>query len=364
MFTWGLLATAMMFVRTPLEFNILRFLLGVAEAGFFPGVLYYLTLWFPAGMRARAVSRFYIALPLSSTLMGSLAGWLLSLWGKFGLAGWQWLFLLEGLPSVLFSGVILWALPDGPGKAKWLTADEKAWLQRQLEADGARAHLGHGAGVREALLSPKVWRIGLFFFCALTCSYAYQFSAPAMLQAATGWNVAKVGYLVAGFGVAGALAMLLNGAHSDRLRERRMHCVIPCVVMAAAFLDRRLRGLGMAYRDGSGTELCGVHVHAGTRARGSHGVPRRARGGRGDCGHEHHHHVQWIRGAVLDGTDEGSDRKLPGGAARAGIAQPVGGRGDVGLDAKPGAASRGVGQAGGGVGLRAPDPLTAPAATA
>jgi MFS transporter, ACS family, tartrate transporter len=244
MFTWGLLAAAMMFVRTPLEFNVLRFLLGVAEAGFFPGVLYYLTLWFPAEMRARAVSRFYIALPLSSTLMGSLAGWLLSLGGKFGLAGWQWLFLLEGLPSVLFSGVILWTLPDGPGKAKWLTEEEKAGLQRQLVADGARAHLGHGAGVRQALLSPQVWMIGLFFFCALTCSYAYQFSAPAMLQAAAGWNVAKVGYLVAGFGVAGALAMLLNGAHSDRRRERRMHCVIPCVVMAAAYLTAGYAGRG------------------------------------------------------------------------------------------------------------------------
>ena len=252
MFTWGLLAAAMMFVRTPLEFYGLRFLLGVAEAGFFPGVIYYLTLWFPAEMRARAVSRFYIALPLSSTLMGSLAGWLLGLAGKFGLAGWQWLFLVEGLPSVLFSGVILWTLPDGPGKAKWLTADEKTWLRRQLDADGARAHLGHSAGVMKALLSPKVWMMGLFFFCALTCSYAYQFSAPAMLQAATGWNVARVGYLVAGFGVAGTVAMLLNGIHSDRTRERRMHCVVPCVVMAASFLVAGSSGRGWLTATGLG----------------------------------------------------------------------------------------------------------------
>ena len=244
MFTWGLLAGAMMFVRTPLEFYVLRFLLGMAEAGFFPGVIYYLTLWFPADMRARAVSRFYIALPLSSTLMGSLAGWLLGMGGKLGLAGWQWLFLLEGLPSVVFSGVILWALPDGPEKAKWLSADEKAWLTDRLEADAGRAHLGHGAGVLQALMSPKVWTVGLFFFCALTCTYAYQFSAPAMLQGATGWSVAKVGYLVAGFGAAGALAMLLNGAHSDRTRERRMHIVIPCVLMAASFLTSGWSGWG------------------------------------------------------------------------------------------------------------------------
>jgi ACS family tartrate transporter-like MFS transporter len=244
MFTWGLVAAAMMFVRTPWDFNLLRFLLGVAEAGFFPGVIYYLTLWFPASMRARAVSRFYIALPLSSTVMGSLAGYLLGLGGKLGLAGWQWLFLLEGLPSIVFSGVILWALPDGPERVKWLTSDEKTWLKRQLEADGERAHLGHGAGVLQALLSPKVWMIGLYFFCALTCNYAYQFSAPAMLQNATGWNVARVGYLVAGFGAAGALAMLLNGAHSDLRRERRMHCVLPCVLMAAAFLTASYSGWG------------------------------------------------------------------------------------------------------------------------
>src|SRR6202789_1729210 len=132
MFTWGLLAAAMMFVRTPIEFNVMRFLLGIAEAGFYPGVIYYLMLWFPARMRARAVSRFYIALPLSSVVMGALAGWLLGLGGKLGLAGWQWLLLIEGLPAVLFSFVILKLLPDCPATAAWLEPDEKAWLQQQI----------------------------------------------------------------------------------------------------------------------------------------------------------------------------------------------------------------------------------------
>lgn len=236
MLTWGLLATAMMFVRTPLEFYALRLLLGIAEAGFFPGVVYYLMLWFPARMRARAVSRFYIALPLSSTLMGSLAGWLLGLDGRLGLAGWQWLFLVEGVPSVLFSVVILRLLPDNPAQARWLSAPEKAWLQGQLDADGAQALLGHQAGVLKALLSPQVWMIGLFFFCALTCSYGYGFSAPAILLGATGWSVSQVGYLVAALGIAGAGAMLWNGAHSDRRNERRMHCIVPCVIMAAGYL--------------------------------------------------------------------------------------------------------------------------------
>ena len=236
MFTWGLLAAAMLFVRTPLEFNVLRFLLGVAEAGFFPGVIYYLTLWFPARMRARAVSRFYIALPLSSVAMGSLAGWLLGLGGKLGLSGWQWLFLVEGLPTAVFSLVILKMLPDGPAKATWLTAQEKAWLEGQLKADGEKAHLGHSAGVARALLEPKVWMIGAYFFFALITSYAYSFSAPAILQGATGWSVTKVGFLVACFGLVGAAGMLVNSAHSDRRDERALHCIVPCLVMAAGFL--------------------------------------------------------------------------------------------------------------------------------
>ena len=234
MLTWGLLAAAMLFVRSPWQFYSLRLLLGVAEAGFFPGVIYYLMLWFPARMRARAVSRFYIALPLGSVVMGALAGWLMGLDGTFGLKGWQWLFLVEGMPAVLFSFVILAWLPDRPEQARWLTETEKAWLDRQLESDSERAHLGHGAGTLRALLSPKVWMIGAFFFCMLTCNYALSFTMPAILQAVTGWSIADVGYMVAGFGVSGAAGMLLGGSNSDRTGERLLHCIIPCCVMGAS----------------------------------------------------------------------------------------------------------------------------------
>jgi ACS family tartrate transporter-like MFS transporter len=236
MLTWGLLAAAMMFVRTPWQFYGVRLLLGMAEAGFFPGVLYYLTLWFPASMRARAVSRFYIALPLSSVLMGAVAGWLMGLQGTLGLAGWQWLFLVEGLPAALFSFVFLWILPDGPMQAQWLTAEERMWLKRQLDQDSSHAHLGHEAGVMQALLSPKVWMIGAYFLCALTANYAYYFSAPVILQEATGWSVTNVGFLIAGFGLAGAAGMLMNGAHSDQTGERAFHCIIPCIIMGAGYL--------------------------------------------------------------------------------------------------------------------------------
>jgi MFS transporter, ACS family, tartrate transporter len=236
MLTWGLLAAAMMFVRTPWQFYGVRLLLGMAEAGFFPGVIYYLTLWFPAKMRARAVSRFYIALPLSSVLMGAVAGCLMGLQGTLGLAGWQWLFLVEGLPAALFSFVFLWMLPDRPMQAEWLTVEERMWLKRQLDEDSSHAHLGHEAGVMQALLSPKVWMIGAYFLCALTANYAYYFSAPVILQEATGWSVTNVGFLIAGFGLAGAAGMLLNGAHSDRTGERAFHCIIPCIIMGAGYL--------------------------------------------------------------------------------------------------------------------------------
>src|SRR5271165_259930 len=121
MFTWGLLAIGMMFVKTPVQFYGMRFLLGMAEAGFFPGVVFYLMQWFPAEMRARTMSRFYVSLPLSSAVMGALAGALLNLQGKLGLAGWQWLFLVEGIPPVVLGVVFLIFRPDNPAKAKWLT---------------------------------------------------------------------------------------------------------------------------------------------------------------------------------------------------------------------------------------------------
>ena len=131
--------------------------------------------------------------------------------------------------------MILFMLPDSPGDAAWLNDAEKSWLQAQLAADGDRAHLGHDATALQALLSPKVWMIGLYFFGMLTCSYAYGFSAPAILQAVTGWGVAHVGYLVAAFGVAGAASMLLLSASSDRMGERRLHCIVPCLITGAGF---------------------------------------------------------------------------------------------------------------------------------
>lgn len=236
MITWGLLAAGMLFVRTPGQFYAMRFLLGMAEAGFFPGVIYYLMLWFPLSVRARTISRFYIALPLSSVVMGGLAGWLLGLNGKGGLSGWQWLFLVEGLPAVAMSGVFWFLLPDKPADAKWLTAPERDWLLGELKSEAERFD---GAGqhrVGTALKNPRIWVLGAFQMVMLGCNYAFTFSAPAIVQRATGWSVGAVGWTIAGFGMIGAAGMLAGAWSSDRLRERYWHAIVPAIAMAGSFL--------------------------------------------------------------------------------------------------------------------------------
>jgi MFS transporter, ACS family, tartrate transporter len=234
LFTWGLLAIAMMFVKTPLQFYTVRFLLGMAEAGFFPGVVFYLMQWFPPNMRARAISRFYISFPLSSAFMGAIAGALLNLQGRLGLAGWQWLFLVEGLPALLLSIVFFVWLPDTPADAPWLTPDERRWLLHQIESDAASG--GHCDNVGRALLDSRVWLIGIVFLCMLGCSYAYIFSAPAILLKLTGFSITNVGFLISGINLVSALGMILNAQHSDRTGERYWHVIIAFLVIGVAFL--------------------------------------------------------------------------------------------------------------------------------
>jgi MFS transporter, ACS family, tartrate transporter len=236
MITWGILAMGMMFVKTPVEFYIVRFLLGMSEAGFFPGVVYYLSQWFPANARARTVSRFYVALPLSSVFMGGLAGALLSLQGRLGLAGWQWLFLAEGLPAVLLSAVFFFFLPNTPADAKWLAAEERDWLLDRLRADNSAIGEPHAEGALSAIFNPRVWQLGLFLLCLYIGYYAFTFSAPVIIQQVTGLSNTNVGFLVAIMGVLGALGMWLNGHHSDRVRERYLHIAVPYLLMAAAFV--------------------------------------------------------------------------------------------------------------------------------
>jgi ACS family tartrate transporter-like MFS transporter len=236
MFTWGLLAAGMMFVKTPIQFYVMRFLLGAAEAGFFPGVVFYLMQWFPADQRGRAISRFYVALPLSSVVMGSVAGALLNLHGRLGLAGWQWLFLVEGLPAVVLSVILLMRLPDSPARAAWLTDEERTWIHARLAIDKAALGPDTDHSLTRALLDPRVWQLGICNLCILGCNYAFTLSAPAVIQGATQWSPTHVGYAVAFAASLGAFAMVFTGWHSDRRRERHVHTMVPLMLMAAAFV--------------------------------------------------------------------------------------------------------------------------------
>ena len=231
--TWGILAMLMARVRTPLEFYGLRLLLGAAEAGFFPGVLYYLTLWFPAGMRARAISRFYVALPLSTAIMGSVAGALLGMQGKAGLAGWQWLFLIEGLPAILLSGVFLRFLPDRPADAAWLQPQERREIDAALAAETVQAAFSAG---NSPLRDARVWLFGLANTVMLAVLYAFTFSAPILFAGLTHWSVRSVGNFISAMGLVGVVAMVGNGWHSDRTGERFWHAAIPGFLQALAFL--------------------------------------------------------------------------------------------------------------------------------
>jgi MFS transporter, ACS family, tartrate transporter len=235
MLTWGVLAIGMMFVRTPLQFYGMRFLLGAAEAGFFPGIIYYLTHWFPSAHRGRAITRFYIAWPISQVVMGALAGALLSLEGRLGLSGWQWLFLVEGLPAVLMSAVFLFLLPDSPALAKWLSVEEKHWLAKRLAADVEALGPQNDHNIFRALLNPLVLLLAMVNFLVLGSWYAFTLSAPELLDQATHLGATRVGYLVSGAGALAGVAMLLNGWLSDRNRERYIHLLIPMVLMAIAY---------------------------------------------------------------------------------------------------------------------------------
>jgi MFS transporter, ACS family, tartrate transporter len=236
MFTWGLLAMSMLLVHTPMQFYVMRFLLGSAEAGFFPGLIFYLTQWFPAEQRARSISRFYVAFPLSSALMGAVAGALLHLNGHLGLAGWQWLFLLEGLPAVVLGVVFLLRLPDGPADAPWLTADERDWILHRIRQEQAAVTAGHEDSWRVWMREPRFWAMVCFYFCIITATYSYSLYAPAILTQLTHLGANAIGFLISAASLLGAVAMIANASHSDRVRERYLHIAIPFVLVAIAYL--------------------------------------------------------------------------------------------------------------------------------
>jgi MFS transporter, ACS family, tartrate transporter len=236
MITWGLISVAMLFARNATTFYVLRFLLGVAEAGFLPGIIYYLTYWYPRSSRARAVSWFMAAIPLSIVIGGPLAGVLLSMNGLFGLAGWQWLFLLEGAPAVILGIVVLFYLTDTPDKAHWLAPAERAWLSECIRSEHAHAKARHGVDLRRALLHPTVWQLAFVMFACQCGSYGLTYWVPQIVKGVSGLSDLQVGFLSALPYLAAALGMVFIGWNSDRTGERFAHIAVPCVIAAIGFI--------------------------------------------------------------------------------------------------------------------------------
>ena len=232
MMVWGVISTGMMFVSGPRSFYVLRFLLGAAEAGFFPGVIFYLKSWFPARARARTVARFMTAAPLSGVVGGPISGALLGLHLSGGLAGWQWMFLMEGIPAVLLGGVGLVYLVDRPEEAVWLSGDERDWLLGTLRQE--REEMVLESRTFCALAMPRIWMLALVYFGLNTVSYGVSLWLPKMIKSLSGVSNFTVGVLSAIPYVAAAVAMVAVGLHSDRSGERRWHTALPAFAGAIA----------------------------------------------------------------------------------------------------------------------------------
>jgi len=270
MISWGVLAAAMAFVQGTTSFYLVRVLLGIAEAGFFPGIIYYLGCWFPARERARITALFLIAVPLSSVIGAPISTALLSL-DAFGFAGWRWMFLLEGIPTVLLGFSVLALLPSRPADARWLSPEERAWLQGAC-ADAGAKH-GHVGEVRRALLDPGVWRHGLVYFGLVVGLYGFGFWLPQILATLGTRTPFEVGLVTMVPYTCACIAMVLCGRHSDRTGERVWHVAVPAMLGAAALYASSLHdapGFALAM-----LTLAAMGIYAGVPAfwaHASHGL--------------------------------------------------------------------------------------------
>jgi ACS family tartrate transporter-like MFS transporter len=237
MITWGLIAAGMMFVRGPVSFYVVRFLLGIAEAGFFPGIIFYLSEWFPSDARARAIARFMIAIPVSGMIGGPISGALLGLSGQLGLTGWQWLFLLEGVPAVVLGFAVLRYLPDRPEDAAWLEPEQRRWLLERLASERDRCVEHHGFSVARALSSGVVWQMGLLVFLSISFGqYALSLWLPQIVRGFSGLSNLQVGFVSAIPNVVAVVTMMIVAAHSDRTGERCLHIAAASGFAAVGFL--------------------------------------------------------------------------------------------------------------------------------
>ena len=231
MLSWGVLSGAMALIQGENSYYFVRVLLGAAEAGFFPGIIFYLTLWFPAVYRARITGWFMAAIPLSSVLGAPLSGLLLSTHGMLGLAGWQWLFILEAAPAVVLAGVVWFYLTDRPADAHWLTEEERGWLARRLTSEQSTRETAHGMSVRQALTNPKVLALSLVYFGAVATNYGTAFWLPQIVKGFGLSNLAT-GLVTAIPYIVGTIGMVWWSKRSDARMERKAHAAIPLAIAA------------------------------------------------------------------------------------------------------------------------------------
>ena len=232
MVSWGFVAMAMLFIHSKQSFYAMRFLLGLTEAGFFPGVLYYLTTWFTGAERARIVAWFMTANAAAYIVGGPVSGALLGMRGLHGLAGWQWLFLLEGLPAVLLGFVTYLYLPDSPMQARWLTPMQKEWLLERLRVEAVNQPNARHKSLADALANPAVWYLCLLFFTLVFGMYGLSLWLPQLInefKGIKGISNFGIGLRSAVPYLCAAAAMTLVAAHSDRTRERRLHVALPAL---------------------------------------------------------------------------------------------------------------------------------------
>ena len=235
MITWGLVAASMALVNSAQGLYITRILLGIAEAGFFPGVIFYLTLWFPTTYRARIYGYFYLAIPLTIVVGAPLSASLLYLDGVAGFAGWQWLFLVESIPAVILGIVCFYYLTDTPEKATWLAHDERTWLTERLGRDAEQGESGKPSTMLMALTHPKLWLMSVVSLSLTACAYGIVFFLPQIVSE-FGFSKIETGFITAMPFLAGAIGMSLSGWSSDRTGERRLHLAIPSLIAAVGYL--------------------------------------------------------------------------------------------------------------------------------
>ncbi|MCU0456469.1 MAG: MFS transporter [Bacteroidales bacterium] len=235
MIVWGIISSSMMFIHNIKTFYLVRFLLGVAEAGFYPGVILYLTYWFPDKERARTVALFATGTVIAGIVGSPLSGAILELHGWAGLEGWQWLFLLEGIPAVIMGLVVFIVLPDRPQNAKWLSSSEKDWISLRLEEETLQSKGRAHFRLSKALTSGRIWLLCLIYFLLTVGIYGYEMWLPSIIKEFSQTNYYVVGLINAIPYLAAVVVMLIIGYHSDKTGERRWHVAGPAFAAAAGF---------------------------------------------------------------------------------------------------------------------------------